>query len=411
MTNAAGQVLISYKRESLADVEVLARALLDHGIPIWQDVADLGAGLTQDEIRRILADDNTAALILYITPEVAGSPMILDVEAPLAVARAQREGHAGFFVVPVAAGGLGWRAAARIFDGKLGAVDLATCHIVELPGGPLGAGDAASVAARVLRERIGRLHRQLPAGEPLRLRINARIPLAKDGGSALHLDWSACFAGRFATPAAWDRFKPALRTIFETLHAGAPGRAIEASGQTTLPAAIALGATFVETCGIPITWLQDWGGGARIERWELQAPAVPAPVEVIVTPGTPGVADLAILISTTQDVENAFAATRTALALPLAATVHVRHRDIASAAGAIRIDAASAASTAYRVQAEIRAARTTYRAAGSIHLFINAPAGLAMMVGQLLNTLGPVVVYEFEQTAAPPYRAEVTLQP
>src|SRR5207249_8567881 len=49
---------------------------------------------------------------------------------------------------------------------------------------------------------------------------------------------------------------------------------------------------------------------------------------------------------------------------------------------------------AYVVVEGIRRAREEYRPIDTIHLFMAVPVGLAMMIGQLLNTLGPVQTYE-----------------
>ena len=47
-----------------------------------------------------------------------------------------------------------------------------------------------------------------------------------------------------------------------------------------------------------------------------------------------------------------------------------------------------------------RNARTDYDITGSVHLFMAVPVGLAMLIGQLLNTLGKVQTYEHIQEGA-----------
>ena len=41
-----------------------------------------------------------------------------------------------------------------------------------------------------------------------------------------------------------------------------------------------------------------------------------------------------------------------------------------------------------------RNARQQYHVRGQVHLFMAIPVGLAMLIGQLLNTLGQVQTYE-----------------
>lgn len=46
------------------------------------------------------------------------------------------------------------------------------------------------------------------------------------------------------------------------------------------------------------------------------------------------------------------------------------------------------------------------------HLFLACPVGLAVLIGQLVNALGPVVLYEHDDSdAIGTYRREVRLPP
>jgi hypothetical protein len=53
-----------------------------------------------------------------------------------------------------------------------------------------------------------------------------------------------------------------------------------------------------------------------------------------------------------------------------------------------------AADVAFVVQDGLRIVRREYGNVGNVHLFMAVPAGLAMMVGQLLNTFGSIQTYE-----------------
>ena len=44
--------------------------------------------------------------------------------------------------------------------------------------------------------------------------------------------------------------------------------------------------------------------------------------------------------------------------------------------------------------ASIKSARSTWREIQCTHLFLAVPAGVALMIGQLANTLGPLQTYE-----------------
>ena len=60
-------------------------------------------------------------------------------------------------------------------------------------------------------------------------------------------------------------------------------------------------------------------------------------------------------------------------------------------------NAAEAVDMAWTVVEGMRKARQDYGAAGTVHLFMAAPAGVAMMIGQLLNTFKMVQTYEYVQ--------------
>jgi hypothetical protein len=54
-----------------------------------------------------------------------------------------------------------------------------------------------------------------------------------------------------------------------------------------------------------------------------------------------------------------------------------------------------------RIIAEaLRQARDTLQPRGTVHLFLAVPAGLAVMIGQTLNTFGPIQTYEHVGTDA-----------
>src|SRR5687767_14221112 len=127
MTDPSGRCFLSYRRTRKDDAALLIGALHEHGVPTWQDVKDLGSVPTEDEIRRVLADPATASAILYVTPEVQDSPIIRQVEVPKIVDRAAASDC--FFVVPVAARGLDYAAAAKITSNSVSAHDLAASNM------------------------------------------------------------------------------------------------------------------------------------------------------------------------------------------------------------------------------------------------------------------------------------------
>jgi hypothetical protein len=388
MTDLTGRSFLSYRRLRSREAALLIAAQHDHGIPTWQDIRDLGSVPTEDEVRRTLADPSTASAVLYITPEVETSAFIRNVEIPKIIQRA--EAGDGFFVVPIAAGGLDYATAASIGSNNLSARNLADWNMHKAAGPVLSPEEAAQVAERVLTHRIQGVHRHLPAGGSLRVGLFVRSAPAIERGVALTLDWSSRFTGKEADLKVWEEILlPSLSRITNVIRRHAPGRDVEAFGLPTLPAALALGCAFLNTCGIKLSWRQITLGRPD-QLWSLSEERESTGFTPKISSKDPSARDIAALVSVADDAEPLFAACQRDLP-SLRALVHVRRdgiypHQIASPGEAVDI--------AMTVQESLRIVRREYGNIGTIHLFMAAPAGLAVLVGQLLNTFGIVQTYE-----------------
>jgi hypothetical protein len=59
-----------------------------------------------------------------------------------------------------------------------------------------------------------------------------------------------------------------------------------------------------------------------------------------------------------------------------------------------QLTAGAACRLAHEIAEAVRGAKTTHEGVREVHLFLACPVGLAMMIGQLLNAVGPMTVYE-----------------
>src|ERR1700675_5086097 len=112
MTNPNGRSFLSYRRSRIHEAELLISAQHGVGVPTWQDIRDLENAPLEDELERAHRDANTANAIVWVTPEIGTSDVVRRIEVPLILERV-RSGD-GFFVNPVAAGGLDYGAAAAL---------------------------------------------------------------------------------------------------------------------------------------------------------------------------------------------------------------------------------------------------------------------------------------------------------
>ena len=392
MTDPTGLSFVSYRRSRIEECTRLVAALRERGIPTWRDVDDLNTEPTETELRRVLGDDSVASAILWISPETAESSIIRKVEAPIALDRHGRQD--GFFVVPVAAGGLGYEEAAEALRTGTSIIDVGRWNIVKLESDPAGQADIAEVANRVLRQRLQAIDAASPAGAPLRISLNTRQRVGHSPGTALTLDWSHRFGGiqrREAEKADWqERLLPSLGDVIEAIQRFIPHRRLLASGLCCLPAATALGYHLMATAGIDAAWEQRMPDGT-FQHWSLGADPEESGFSASAVDGSPDAADLAVLVSVNNDVSQAVAASSGETG-PFRAYVHIHRAD--SGVGAVLDTPGQVADVARKTVAAARKMRTEYRITGRIHLFAAVPAGLAMLVGQLLNTLGPVQTYE-----------------
>ena len=151
---------------------------------------------TEDELRRVLDDPTTASAVLFITPEVENSAVIREVEVPKIVRRAEQRD--GFFVVPLAAGGLDFAKAAEVTSNHLSAQNLADWNMHKVPAAVISPDHAAEIANRALIQRIAADPPPSSAGPAASLGLFVRKPPPFEPGTALALDWSARFADKEA---------------------------------------------------------------------------------------------------------------------------------------------------------------------------------------------------------------------
>ena len=408
MTDPTGRSFLSYRRTQSGDVRLLIAAQRDRGIPTWQDIKDLDHAQTEAKLRTTLNEAAIANAILWITPDIADSPLIKQTEAPAIVRRAEQPD--AFFVIPVAASNLDYAEAAALFEGHLGMHHLQQWNMRRISSEPLEWNQAVDIAKAVLRYRIRAIDQTLPPDEPLKIRFHTRNEPPVEPGFALTVDWSPYFDPREASQEAWtERLLPALEDIVHTIEIEAHRRRVLAKGFPALPAVTALGSAFVSTRRRPITWSQHFPDGSE-QEWGIVGADDPSGYEVHNVLGDPRAADLAVLVSVSDNVEKAVALQMSTLP-SFRVTCHIHHES-----GPIRHDlttAGQARHVASLVQQAIRTARSEYPITGAVHLFMAVPAGLAMMIGQRLNTLDAVQTYEYigEASLTGTYRPAVLLHP
>lgn len=404
MTDPTGRSFLSYRRERLYEARLLIEAQHDIGIPTWQDIRNLYNDPTEEAIRSVLADPNIANAVMWLTPEVKQSTIIRRVEAPLILSRYRKQD--GFFVVPIAAGKLTYKEAAAVVEDSIGIEDLQNWNIIKVPSDPASMVDIRKIAVQILQRRIDSINRCLAPDEPFKLVLNTRVPPAFNLGFALIIDWTHRFTKREATQKTWNQYLlPALSDVADVIQQQAPTRSIQATGLLSIPAATALGFTFMAPRRVNIEW-EQFTPGRDPQKWSISEAPEESGLKTDVIAGQASADDIAVMVSVNADVSNAVS--RSKASLPsFRAFVHVKHP---AKIGSVEISSSGQAiQLAHMVVDAARQAREDYRITGRVHLFMAVPVGLAMLIGQLLNTLGQVQTYEHIQEGAIGYYSPAAL--
>jgi hypothetical protein len=341
--------------------------------------------------------------LVWLTPEVADSAVIRRVEVPRLVRRVYRGD--GFFAVMAVAGGLEYAEAAKVAAENLGTVDLRFWNLQKIEGDPAPAEELDRLSEIVLHQRLLAVVAAMPAEAPLALGLWNRREPPTDDRPALQLDWHEMFSGRTATTGAWEtELLPALRSVHREIGRCAAGRRIVVHGHPTLAAAFAFGRAFPAVSGMSVAWEQIGTDGSRC-LWSLAEPRQASGFIVPVHGVDPDGEGLAVLVSVMHDASLAYGAT--AGLPPMRAAVEV---DPANGGRRGQLSPSGAVDLANEIADAVRRARAEFQGIRTIHLFLACPVGLAVMIGQLLNAVGPITVYEHDdKDAVGHYRPEVQI--
>jgi len=396
VTDPTGRTFVSYRRERVRAEEIgmIVRALHDYGVPTWRDITELEAAPTSEELRRIIRDPQTAAALLWLTPEVEGSDTIRKIELPEIMTRYRQRDS--FFVQPILAGQLDYGQVTDVAGAHIGLDDLQRWDLKKAQGDPIDVMEAARLARLVLRRRLKEIHHALARGAPLKVNLNTREKAPFIPGTALGFDWGERFDGRMASDSTWnDYLLPALKTASAEVRAVAIGRHLEAGGLCSLPAAMALGAAFLAPMGMEIGWRQR--NRSRADQiWSLRAERETAEIEISSFEDDVSSDDLAVIVTIGHDVDETIANNRKVLP-----KFRGYVRVTGSKDGSMDLaTAGQAVDAVHRTVAAVNGARKEWRGIRRVHFFLATPTGYAVMLGQLINGLGPVYTYEHDPSDA-----------
>ena len=409
MTDATGSMFISYRRSPSrpsgdAEAVRMRGALRDRGVSTWRDLDDLTPAPTEDALVETLRREDLAGAVMLVSPEVKESSMIREVEAPAILDRFHRGD--GFIIKPVLIG-LRYEQADRILGRPGGFQEVSRFNIDCIGGEELSIDDARRIANDVLKQRLATIRHHHP-DRPFYVGLYSRLSPSPKGYAVCH-DFASYFDGRRASSDAYVAIQVALADSAAALAGTGNKVRVSARGNASLPLGVLFGAIY-SPLAFDIDWLQTTPG-ADEQRWSLACDLSNTQPNIRVTKGDPSSEDLLLAVSVSADVERAVTeyleatsfSPRAMISVGLADGPLQRGQTISPEEG-LRI-ALDAINAARNMKTELRMKRA------NLHLFLACPLGLAVLMGQNLNTFGDCVAYEHFPDRTPAYEPTHPFQP
>ena len=417
MTDVTGSMFISYRRApgrptGMEEATLVCDALRDRGVPTWRDVQNLGPAPTEEELERTLGDDGIAGAIMLVSPEVQGSTIIRAIEAPLIMKRYRRGDR---FLLHVALINVAYEDVDGVLARPAGLQEMRYFNMDQVANDPLDEDDARDIAKAVLKQRLGAVRLE-GLGSPFTIRVDSRGAGSARGHALCH-DFRPHFDEKEAAPGAYQSIEIALLDTATALAAteretdGAEGKRTEVSarGYAAIPLGVLLGAVYSRFI-FDLSWVQSNPDGC-VEEWSLKAGVEDIATRVRETRNDPDSGDLVLAVSVSAGIRRAVSDYLTHEGWSPRATIW-----LGLANGSLQQGEAITAQQGLKIARDaIGAVRDLKDRLGlpraNLHLFLAGPLGLAVLIGQHLNTFGECVVYEHFPDRTPCYAAAHRFKP
>lgn len=390
-------VFLAYAHEDEDAIEPLRRQLNLRGIHC-RSYLDAGApgSAPDDEIARLI-EQEADALLISITPASVAAHSLWEQIMPAALHRKTQ--NPGFSIFPLV------RdldlAEVRQFCASHSLPDLTRFptyqHLevsdeqARMVASEEWNGVAREVLKAALRQRLQRVGADGDYEPALALHTWEYTP--PTSSLDLDLDWTSLIPQkeRLPSPEEWETLLlPALRDVKQSLSALTASRRLRLFVQCILPVAIACGFTFPQSSQLTLSITDQYGSWSNEGQPSKALPLRNSSVTHNESSPHVAVVELAISRSTEQGV---------AQALPVLALTPGHHLRLEPLKGPGREsikDNAHAVAMARQI-GQICQELVDRQGVQHIHLFPALTASLGVLVGQHLNALCPITVYEFSQ--------------
>lgn len=368
---------LSYSRENIGDVREIAKTLMIHGIEVWQDIANLGTGLAESEIRKAISVASDGFLF-FITPQSVKSAFIQTVELPEAETKYKL--GSGFQIVPVF--GLPIDEASAALKGYL-TVPISNFNGAKVPGSGESQDvlTAAQRAAEIILEGL-----RIPEDDPLSIGLSSKQKTSAN--VSLHLNFTKHFENGLPPDKTWAvEFTGALNRVKGAL-VKRKRLSLKLHAFCHLSLGILFGYVFRKTTGYKLEIEQITNGERTI--WPTDAKREANPLRVTELPGVLGSRELCVKINLMSADDRSVTRYTEANSMSYRAVL-----ELSPTHYPCTITGSEAATIASDLADKIKEAHARYDTT-RVHLFTAIPLGLSVLIGHNLNASGTIQCYEFD---------------
>lgn len=372
-------------------------ALRDRGAPTWRDLDDLAYEPIEDEVVSILRDSGTAGAVMLISPKIAESSMIRNVEAHHIFRRHRAE--TDFLIKPVLIN-LDYEEANTILDAPAEFQNLADWNLWRLSGDRLSDSDANAIAISVVKSRLA-LIAESEQSMPLNIGLFSRRN-SGPGPYDLRHDFSPYFNGRVPCDVAvYRRIESALLDTANALSSTHDRTSLLGRGNATLPLGVMYGAIFSPLAGFGVSWIQKLDGQESI--WSISSGQGNLFLNTEIIKGDPGSEDIVFAMSISADIRAAVSAFMNSSGLRPRASVHAL-LETGPVPQGTTLSPPDGLSIVLQAVETVRSLRDDLGLSRArLHLFLACPLAMAVLLGQKLNTFSECVLYEHCADQEPSY--------
>ncbi|MFX0195986.1 MAG: SAVED domain-containing protein [Candidatus Hodarchaeota archaeon] len=371
---------LSYSRKNLDDLRTIARTLMIHGIRIWQDINNLGTGVTEHKIREAI-QQMCSGLVFYSTALSVQSSMIRKIELPEAEARHKKD--PSFHIVPI------FRLSVKETDEALkGCLRIPISNFNGAKVEPKGQVDdvlvAAQEAAKIILNEI-----EINEIPPLPIGLASKQKTGEN--VVLDLDFTSFFSNGLPSQEVWDKeFSSALVRVKNALVLKKMAH-LRLYSFAHLSLGFLFGYIFRERTGFKLE-IEQISDGKR-EIWSTSALPEENPFEMSVLPGELDSKNLCVKISLMSNDRSSLPSYANKSGFSFRALLELSPPNFPYI-----ISSGQAVEIANQLANKIKQMHAEY-GTNTVHIFAAIPLGLALLIGYKLNACGKIQCYEFDNSS------------